>query len=197
MIDVKRTNPSEVFGLKRVNDMLTRALFIWTFKHPASGYVQGINDLGATLLHVFLTEAVQPEEGQAPLTVEAFEGLSEETALEIESDTYWCLENFSENIQANYTDGQPGVYKILGMVTKLVSKKDEALIDLLAEAEFGIEKFVYRWINCILVREFSMDQITRIWDTLLSEELDISTALGYLCAAMLLTLSPDIKSFSD
>ena len=39
--------------------MLTRTLFVWTFKHPASGYVQGINDLAATLLYVFLLDAIQ------------------------------------------------------------------------------------------------------------------------------------------
>ena len=36
--------------------MLTRVLFIWQFKHPASGYVQGINDLAAILMYVFLLE---------------------------------------------------------------------------------------------------------------------------------------------
>lgn len=36
--------------------MLTRVLFIWQYKHPASGYVQGINDLAAILMYVFILE---------------------------------------------------------------------------------------------------------------------------------------------
>lgn len=56
VIDVKRTTPHEVFSSKRVKNMLTRVLFIWMFKHQASGYVQGINDLAATLMYVFLQE---------------------------------------------------------------------------------------------------------------------------------------------
>ena len=121
VIDVKWTCPSEVFAIHKVKNMLTRTLFVWTFKHPASGYVQGINDLAATLLHVFLLDAIQEgSEERIALTQQSFQGLSEEKCDEVEASTYWCLEKFSENIQANYTDGQPGVYKIMGMVDKLI-----------------------------------------------------------------------------
>lgn len=58
-IDVKWTCPCDAFANHRVKNMLTRTLFVWTFKHPASGYVQGINDLAATLLYVFLLDAIQ------------------------------------------------------------------------------------------------------------------------------------------
>jgi len=37
---------------------MTRILFIWAIRHPASAYVQGINDLCAPLLLVFLSEYV-------------------------------------------------------------------------------------------------------------------------------------------
>jgi len=124
-IDVKRTTPAPVFSLNRIKNILTRVLFIWTFKHPASGYVQGINDLAATLLYVFLLEEIDEKKG---LTEEAFNELDEDVKLRIESDTYWCLEKFSENIQANYTEGQPGVYEILKQVEKLTKKKDPELI---------------------------------------------------------------------
>lgn len=38
--------------------MLIRVLFIWAIRHPASSYVQGINDLCAPVLLVFLSEYV-------------------------------------------------------------------------------------------------------------------------------------------
>lgn len=38
--------------------MMIRILFIWSMRHPASGYVQGINDLAAPLILVFLTEYI-------------------------------------------------------------------------------------------------------------------------------------------
>lgn len=37
---------------------MLRILFIWAIRHPASAYVQGINDLCAPLLLVFLSEYV-------------------------------------------------------------------------------------------------------------------------------------------
>ena len=38
--------------------MMTRILFTWAVRHPASAYVQGINDLCAPILLVFLSECV-------------------------------------------------------------------------------------------------------------------------------------------
>jgi len=38
--------------------MLIRILFAWTMRHPASAYVQGINDLAAPMVLVYLTAAV-------------------------------------------------------------------------------------------------------------------------------------------
>lgn len=39
--------------------MLTRVLYIWALHHPASGYVQGINDLLTPFIAVFLSEYVR------------------------------------------------------------------------------------------------------------------------------------------
>lgn len=38
--------------------MMIRILFTWAVRHPASAYVQGINDLCAPLLLVFLSEYI-------------------------------------------------------------------------------------------------------------------------------------------
>ena len=37
---------------------MIRILFTWAVRHPASAYVQGINDLCAPLLLVFLSEYI-------------------------------------------------------------------------------------------------------------------------------------------
>jgi hypothetical protein len=137
------------------------------------------------------------EQAEGELTTEFVEGLTEEQVHHLESDTYWCLEKLTESIQDNYTDKQPGVYACLKDVAKIVSKKDQDLIDMLALADYGITKFAYRWVNCILTREFPMANLVRIWDTLLSEEMELSKSLTYLCAAMLLMMSDSLKEFSD
>ena len=41
-----------------VQEMFERILYIWAIRHPASGYVQGINDLVTPFFIVFLHEVV-------------------------------------------------------------------------------------------------------------------------------------------
>lgn len=58
-IDVPRMNPHvPLFQQKLVQEMFERILFIWAIRHPASGYVQGINDLVTPFFIVFLQEAL-------------------------------------------------------------------------------------------------------------------------------------------
>ncbi len=41
-----------------IPQVFERILFIWAIRHPASGYVQGINDLVTPFFVVFLSEFV-------------------------------------------------------------------------------------------------------------------------------------------
>lgn len=60
-----RTQPDiPVFQSEQIQSMMTRILFIWAVRHPASAYVQGINDLCAPLLLVFLSECVMKADQQ-------------------------------------------------------------------------------------------------------------------------------------
>ena len=61
-IDVPRMNPHvQLFQQAIVQQMFERILFIWAIRHPASGYVQGINDLVTPFFIIFLQEALQTE----------------------------------------------------------------------------------------------------------------------------------------
>ena len=54
-IDVYRTQPEvKLFASQLLQTMMIRLLFVWSMRNPASAYVQGINDLAAPLLIVFL-----------------------------------------------------------------------------------------------------------------------------------------------
>lgn len=58
-IDMPRMNPHiQLFQQTLVQEMFERILFIWAIRHPASGYVQGINDLVTPFFIVFLQEAL-------------------------------------------------------------------------------------------------------------------------------------------
>lgn len=47
---------SALLKQKIVQEMFERILFIWAIRHPASGYVQGMNDLVTPFYVVFLQE---------------------------------------------------------------------------------------------------------------------------------------------
>jgi len=55
-VDVPRTAPDVgLFRSNRIRRILARLLYIWAMRHPASSYVQGINDLVTPLIAVFLS----------------------------------------------------------------------------------------------------------------------------------------------
>lgn len=60
-IDIPRMSALvKLFQQKTVQEMFERILFIWAIRHPASGYVQGINDLVTPFYVVFLQELLPP-----------------------------------------------------------------------------------------------------------------------------------------
>jgi len=57
LVDVPRTAPNvPLFRNNLINQSLARLLYIWAMRHPASSYVQGINDLATPIIAVFLSE---------------------------------------------------------------------------------------------------------------------------------------------
>lgn len=57
LVDVPRTAPEvPLFRNERIKRSLARLLYIWAMRHPASSYVQGINDLATPLFAVFLAD---------------------------------------------------------------------------------------------------------------------------------------------
>jgi len=90
--------------------MLIRVLFIWNVRHPASGYVQGINDVMATFLIVFLGEVCDLNVTTLEIPSN-FNNLSEECLQYVEADSYWCLSKILDGLLDNYTKNFPGVKK--------------------------------------------------------------------------------------
>ena len=59
-IDIPRMSPVVgLFQQRCVQEIFERILYIWAIRHPASGYVQGINDLVTPFFLVFLRDALR------------------------------------------------------------------------------------------------------------------------------------------
>ena len=123
-IDIMRTNADvKLYQNEKVRESLERILYIWSIRHPASGYVQGINDLITPFFQVFLCEYCQ-------ITNEfQYESLSDEVVMNIEADTFWCLSKLLDGIQDSYTHGQPGILRQVTQLQDLVSRIDGLFTD--------------------------------------------------------------------
>jgi hypothetical protein len=100
-IDVYRTQPEyKMFKTAQIQVMLIRILFSWTMRHPASGYVQGINDLAAPLILVFLTEHIKHPniDNIYELSKKDVEEIDPESLIQVEADTFWCLSKLVDDI---------------------------------------------------------------------------------------------------
>ena len=100
--DVKRTCPEvSLFTHKILYNMLVRILYIFTIRHPATGYVQGINDLSVPFILVFLSEHIENPgnpDNIYDISESELEFLSREKLSFVEADSYWCLAKMIDGI---------------------------------------------------------------------------------------------------
>ena len=60
--DVQRTyQEKEFFTSNYVSELLSKVLFIWAKENPDISYVQGVNEIGASVIYVYFAAAVDRE----------------------------------------------------------------------------------------------------------------------------------------
>ncbi|KAJ5545126.1 hypothetical protein N7461_007430 [Penicillium sp. DV-2018c] len=182
-IDVPRTSPHiPLYGYEATQRSLERILYVWAIRHPASGYVQGINDLVTPFWQVFLGVYITDlnvEEGMDP-------GQLPRSVLDaVEADTFWCLTKLLDGIQDNYIYAQPGIHRQVRALRDLTVRIDAALAKHLEQEGVEFMQFSFRWMNCLLMREMSIKNTIRMWDTYMAEEQGFSRFHLYVCAAFL------------
>lgn len=209
--DLPRTHVQLIRNEERVKLLFERVLFIWAVRHPASGYVQGMNDLLQPFFFVFLSEKLlnnqendeNPESNQLFDNIESIEnlstlnGLTEDDLNDIEADCFWCFSKLLDSIQDLFTKDQPGIYKMLSNLETVVSRVAPALAKTIKDEEIHYQEFAFRWMNCLLIREFPMKLVLKLWDNYVCDPQKISTMHVYVCAAMMeLLLQPRLKGLS-
>ncbi|OKL55728.1 hypothetical protein UA08_09098 [Talaromyces atroroseus] len=182
-IDVPRTSPHlQLYGYEATQRSLERILYVWAIRHPASGYVQGINDLVTPFWQVFLGAYITDmnvEEGMDP-------GQLPRSVLDaVEADSFWCLTKLLDGIQDNYIYAQPGIQRQVKALRDLTKRIDSGLAKHLEKEGVEFMQFSFRWMNCLLMREMSIRSTIRMWDTYMAEEQGFSRFHLYVCAAFL------------
>ena len=121
--------------------------------------------------------------------------VSDDTLFEVETDTYWCLTNLLAGIQDHYTADQPGVQRMVMRLEELVARIDADLTAHLRETGIEFFQFAFKWMNCLLLREFNLPCVLRLWDTYLSEgDGGFEHFHVYVCAAFLCQFSAEVRS---
>jgi len=165
VIDVPRTNPHlPLYQFEATQRSLERILYVWALRHPASGYVQGINDLATPFWQVFLAVYITDsniERGMDPGQ------LPRQVLDAVEADTFWCLSKLLDGIQDNYIVAQPGIHRQVNALRDLTARIDERLAKHFEIENVEYMQFSFRWMNCLLMRELSMRSVIRMWDTYL------------------------------
>lgn len=183
-IDVPRMNPTiPLFQQTLVQEMFERILFIWAIRHPASGYVQGINDLVTPFFVVFLQEVISDDQ---PFEFFSIDNLSQQQRDVIEADSFWCLSKFLDGIQDNYVFAQLGIQRKVNQLKELIQRVDNTLHRHLTQHNVDYLQFSFRWLNNLLTRELPLRCTIRLWDTYLAENDSFALFQLYVCAAFLL-----------
>jgi hypothetical protein len=206
-LQIRRDLPRTGYHLlrcQRAQDLFERVLFVWSVRHPASGYVQGMNDVLSPFFFVFIEPLIDKDilsEVSSVSELKSVDCVSEEQWRILEPDCFWCFSKLLDGIQDFYTKDQPGLYRMLDQLSVIMHKVDPEMANWIDSEEIAYAEFAFRWINCLLVRELSLSVVFRLWDMYLSEHTRIASTHVYVCAALLNFLSSRFslleKSHSD
>ncbi|KAI0254043.1 rab-GTPase-TBC domain-containing protein [Lactifluus subvellereus] len=190
-IDVPRTRPGvQLWMHSSTQRCLERILYVWAIRHPASGYVQGINDLATPFFQVFLSAYVDTDPEDINPSI-----LPSAVLAAVEADSFWCLSRLLDGIQDNYITAQPGIQRSVKRMAELVARIDTPLSEHLAAQGVEFMQFAFRWMNCLLMREISVKNTVRMWDTYLSEGPDAFSQFHlYVCSAFLVRWSDKLRA---
>ncbi|KAL6121554.1 hypothetical protein NUSPORA_01499 [Nucleospora cyclopteri] len=152
-------------------------LCLVAYKRPYLGYVQGMSDLLVPFMLIHIKNNVEKPD-----------------LLKIESQIYFCFSSLLNKIQHNiYTMQSNLIHKLDGKLKKY----DRAFYRFLKEKEIDLHIIVFRWFNCLFIREFKMKHWLRLFDSMLSSELD--EFLVYFSLSLLLSCKSVIirRDFSE
>lgn len=186
-VDLPRTNLTDAFRVSKIKQILLRVLLVWATKNPASGYVQGLNDILGVFVVVLLMEHFncnKPED----VSAEMAESLDDSTIDYIEATAAAYFGELISLVQDNYVYGQPGIRNMLNRMRRIINRLDPELLDHLLKCDSNvIEICCLRWMNCLLVRELPLSAVLRLWDAYIAEGREGFPSLHvYTCSALLM-----------
>ncbi|KAJ4757594.1 TBC1 domain family member 13 [Rhynchospora pubera] len=177
--DVKRTHPDLNFFCGDSSDAMSNqeslrnALIIFAKLNPGLRYVQGMNEILATLFYVFRSD---PDDTNAAWA---------------EADSFFCfvelLSGFRDNFCQKLDNSAVGIKSTLNKLSQFLKMHDPDLWHHLeVKNEVNPQFYAFRWITLLLTHEFNLADTLHIWDVLLSDPQGPQETLLRVCCAMLI-----------
>lgn len=176
--DLKRTRNEISFftekskaNKKETNmDVLKRILLIFAKKYPDIYYVQGLNEILATIYYCF-------SQDRNPYF-----------SLEVESDSFFCFEHLiclTKDIYIQTNDSSPtGIKTRLNYITYLLKIIDFEMYSNLQANNIELSTITFRWYTLYFAQEFSIKGAMKMYDHILIRE-NIHQTLTLLCLSAL------------
>lgn len=197
-MDLPRTHPSlPVFHLDAVRNAMRRILYTFGMINPNNNYVQGMNEILTPIIVVFLTEWLPRNVDRSVstfLTRCDLHGLfSIQQLADAEADAFWTFSAIVSAIGDNFIADQPGILRRVARLEDIVNRVDPSLAVHLARNGNHFLQFSFRWMNCLLMRELPFPLVIKLWDALLARPDGVADLHVYVCAALLIRFSGQLK----
>lgn len=196
--DVDRTLTEwRCFRFSKIQESLHRVLFIYSLRNPMSDYSQGMNDLLAPILLVFLLDGLQTTFFIFENNMKDFESkLTNDLIMTAEADAYYVFSHLISLHKRYYVKNFTGVYEGLARLDVLLASKDPSLYAFLKGHGIEVNHFAFRWIYCLLLREFPLFLTTALLDHYFLEQPSADQANVWMALALLLRFSAELQSKS-
>ena len=164
------TNKSRANKKETNLDVLKRILLIFAKKYPDICYVQGLNEILATIYYCFSLD-------ENPYFF-----------LELEADSFFCFEHLvtkTKDIYIQSNDSGPtGIKTRLNYVKYLLHLLDYEMTCHFKNNSIEISTIAFRWFTIYFAQEFSITGAMKIYDYILIQE-DLYYTLTLLCLSAL------------
>ena len=164
-------------GTERHADIMMRILYIYGRLNPGIGYVQGMNELLAPIYYLFAHDP------------------NPRFAHSLEADTFYCfsllMAEMKEVFVKNLDETSVGINAKLVNFEMLLSRIDPDLYEYLRELAISPHFYGLRWMTLLLTQDFSMNDVLRLWDSLLADSKRF-LFFNYVCVAMVISSRSNI-----
>ena len=73
-----------------------------------------------------------------------------------------------DGILDNYTSSWPGIQKSFGRIAEVIKRIDPELLNHFEAETIDFYHMYFKWVTCLLLRQFTMKICLRLYDTYLS-----------------------------